>query len=787
MLKNYLLISWRNLTRNRIYSIINIAGLGIGMAIALLIGLWIADEVSFDHYAAGHSRLAQGMDIQYGSNGGISNNDVIATPMGYTLKEMYPALFTKTALTHEAGDCLYTMGDKRLRASTIYAQQDLPSMWSLHLVRGSIDALKDPSTMLISQSLATALFGTGDPIGKTPRVDIDFAFRIGGVYEDLPVNTSFYGVKAILPWYNPANAYYINNTAWDDHNANLFVELAPNVSAGQASAVIRNLCTPFIKGWKEELMVYPIDRAHLYDHFKNGFPSGGRITFVWLFGIIGIFVLLLACINFMNLSTARSQRRAREVGIRKTIGSMKSQLVWQFLSESVMVAFVAFLLALVLVFASLPFFNDLSGKQMKLPFGNLLFWGAAVAFTVLTGLIAGSYPAFYLSRFRPVQVLKGALKVGRYAALPRKVLVVLQFTVSLTLIIGTVIVYRQILFARERAAGYQRDGLVTVDINTNDIYKHYDAIRTELLNSGLVTNVGASSMKIDNFRNNTVVDWRGKRPDQGSEFFFNVNVTRDFGQTVGWEMAQGRDFSRDYPSDSNAMLLNETAARITGLQNLIGEKMAVNGKNYTVIGVVKNMVNRSPYDTANPAVFLGDGYISVITMRLRAGEPVHQAIAGIETIFKKYNPDSPFDYHFTDDDYEKRFEAEQRIGNLAAVFAGLAIFISCLGLFGLAAFMAEQRTREIGIRKVLGAGILTLWGLLSKDFLTLVALSLVIAIPLAWLGMSQWLQNYEYRTGIPWWIFAAASAAMLLITLLTVSIQSLRAATMNPTKSLRSE
>jgi putative ABC transport system permease protein len=787
MLKNYLLISWRNLTKNRIYSIINIAGLGIGMAIALLIGLWIADEVSFDHYAADHSRLAKGMVIQYGGNGEMYNGTVIATPMGQALRDKYAGLFTKTVLINDAGNLLYALGDKRLRASTIYAQQDLPTMWSFHLLGGSMDALKDPSTILISQSLATALFGTADPINKTIRCNTDFQFKIGGVYEDLPINTSFYGIKAILSWSHPTNSYFINNTNWEDHNANLYVELAPNVTAEQASVAIRTLCTPFIKEWKEELMVYPIDRAYLYDHFKDGKPAGGRITFVWLFGIIGIFVLLLACINFMNLSTARSERRAREVGIRKTIGSLKSQLVGQFLSESVLVALVAFILALVLVTASLPFFNQLSGKQMRLPYDNPLLWCAAVAFTVLTGLIAGSYPAFYLSGFRAVQVLKGAFRAGRHASLPRQILVVLQFTVSLTLIIGTVIVYRQILYARERPAGYQRDGLVTVDINTNDITNHYDAIRTELLNSGVVTNVAASSMKIDDFGSNNVVDWRGKRPDQASVFFFNVNVTRDFGQTVGWKMAQGRDFSRDYPGDSSAVLLNETGARVTGIKNIVGEKMTMFGKKYTVIGVVKDMVNLSPYDTARPAIFLGDGYTSVITMRLRAGEPAHQALAGIETIFKKYNPTSPFAYQFTDDDYARRFESEQRIGDLASVFAGLAIFISCLGLFGLAAFMAEQRTKEIGIRKVLGAGTFTLWGLLSKDFLKLVALSLIIAIPLAWLGMSQWLQNYAYRTGIPWWIFAAASVAMLLITLLTVSVQSLRAAMMNPTKSLRSE
>jgi len=786
MLKNYFRIAWRHLGKNKGYTFINIAGLATGMAIALLIGLWITDELTFDHYHTNHHRIAQGMMTQTMPEGTYTG-DVISMAMGQACRTQFRDLFSKTALFCDGGDHLFATGDKKLAAAAIWAQRELPEMFTFRMLKGAIASADDPSTALISQSLATALFGTADPVGKTFRLDNKLDLRIGGVYEDLPHNTTFAGIQVVMPWYNKENQYHNKNTDWDDHNGRLYVELADNVTAEQASARIRSLPTAHIKGWKEEVLVYPLDKTHLYNEFKEGKPSGGRIQFVWLFGIIGAFVLLLACINFMNLSTARSEKRAKEVGIRKTVGSLKQQLIAQFLGESILVTILAFILALILVQVSLPFFNSLAAKQMILPWNNWIFWSLAVGFIFFTGILAGSYPAFYLSRFDPVAVLKGTFRAGRYASLPRKILVVLQFSVSLTLIIGTVIVFRQIEFAKDRPVGYAREGLLTVDINTPDLYNHYDALRQELLQKGLVANVAASSMKVTNFDNNNELYWRGKRPDQESVFFRNVNVTRDFGPTVGWQVVQGRDFSRNYATDSSAIILNEASAKVIGIKDPVGETVKFWGKNYTVIGVVSDMVTNSPYDRIEPAIFLGDGYTSAITMRIKPGQPVHAALDALAPVFKKYNPGSPFLYQFMDDEYARKFEAEQRIGNLASVFTSLAIFISCLGLFGLAAFMAEQRTKEIGVRKVLGAGIFNLWGLLSKEFLKLVALSLFIAIPVAWLCMHQWLQNYTYRTSLAWWIFAVAGAGMLLITLLTVSYQSLKAAMMNPAKSLRTE
>ena len=788
MLKNYFTIAWRHLAKNKGFSAINIAGLATGMAIAILIGLWITDEFGYDHNFPNHQRIARAM-ITESNHGGYYTGDVVSIAMSTAFRDQYKDLFSRTAATaFTPGDQLISYGDKVVSASTIWAQKELPEIFSFPILQGTTAAAADPSTALISQDLATTLFGKTDPIGKTIKLDNQLPLRVGAVYADLPRNSSFFGLQVIKPWYNGANNYYNQNTDWTDHSGHLYVELQPGVTAQQATARIHLITTPYIKQWREEALVYPFDQGHLYGEFDHGKPAGtGGIRFVWLFGLIGGFVLLLACINFMNLSTARSEKRAKEVGIRKTVGSLTQHLIAQFLSESILVALLALVLAVAVTSAALPFFNDLAAKDMRIPWTNPLFWTATIVFAIFTGLLAGSYPAFYLSGFTPVRVLKGTFKVGRYAGLPRQILVVLQFTVSLTLIIGTIIVYRQVLFTKDRPVGYSRDGLLTVGINTPELGSHYEALRTELIQQGLAQNVGASNMTPTGFNYNNGMDWRGKTPDQESIMFLNVNVSPDFGQTIGWHILQGRDFSRDYLTDSTAMIINDTAAKVIGIQNPIGETVTFAGQKFHIIGVAGNMVTNSPYKKVQPSVFLGGQYVTKMIIRIKPGLATSSALAKMEPLFKKYNPSSPFNYSFVDDAYAKKFADEQRIGNLAAVFTILAIFISCLGLFGLAAFVAEQRTKEIGVRKVLGAGILTLWSLLSKDFVKLTALSMLIAMPLAWLGMNKWLSSYPYHAALSWWIFASAGAGILIITLLTVSFQSLKAALMNPVRSLRSE
>ncbi|HTJ11296.1 MAG TPA: ABC transporter permease [Dinghuibacter sp.] len=787
MLRNIITISIRNLQKHRVHSLINIAGLTAGMALTLLIALWITDEFSFDHYTPNHGRIGVAMHYAY-LNDQNGTSDVIPMPWSNAFSQ-YSTLFTHTAITSSGSfDALFSDGGRVVSGKALWAQMELPRMFGFRFIEGDLMSAKDPTTVLISQSLATALFGSADPIGRMVKGGNEVEFKVGGVYEDLPRNTTFYGLQAILPWYNKVNTYFNTNTDWNDHNGHLYVELAPGVTFGQATDRVRHVPSPHITDFHEDALIYPLDKAHLWSDFKNGQPDGGPIRFVWLFGTIGLFVLLLACINFMNLSTARSERRAKEVGIRKTIGSFSRQLIAQFLFESVLVALIAAIGAIAIVQLALPFFNQLAAKDVHIPWAEPIFWLALLGFAVLTGLLAGSYPAFYLSSFNPVKVLKGTFKAGRLASLPRQVLVVLQFTVSLTLVISTVIVFRQILFTKDRPVGYARDGLFTVEMNTPEIRQHYEALRTELLQSGLASNVAASDLTPTNFAYGNGMDWPGKRPEQIAVTFNNVDITPDYGQTIGWRIISGRDLSSDYLTDSNAVILNAKAVKEMGVKDPIGLPVKLFGTQYHVVGVAADIISGAPYDTVMPAVFVGGRYTGGnVIVRIKPGLAPHTALEQMEPIFKRYNPASPFIYKFVDLEYAAKFAAQERIGNLAAVFTGLAIFISCLGLFGLAAFVAERRTKEIGVRKVLGAGVLSLWGLLSKEFLWLTSLSILIAVPLSWYGMHTWIESYSYRAPLSWWIFGASSAGILLITLVTVSFQSLKAALMNPVRSLRTE
>jgi putative ABC transport system permease protein len=783
MLKNYFKVALRNLLHNKAFAFLNIVGLAIGMATAILIGLWLKDELGYNHYYANHKRLGQVLITQKNKDD-IYTGSTIAMPLGAVLDTRFKELFKKVALVSFHNLHVLASGYKKIPARGLYAQPAFPGIFALKIENGQTGALKDPSTFMIAHSVAVSLFGNANAVNKTILLDNKVSMKIGAVYEDLPENTNFAGTVLILPWSNPQNSYMTQNTNWHDHNGELYVELNDQVSAAQATEKIKNIPTPFIKGWDETAMVYPLDKMHLYGEFRNGKPSGGRIQYVVLLGIIGAFVLFLACINFMNLSTARSSKRAKEVGIRKTIGSLSIHLIGQFLIESVLLTFIAFGIALLAAQLSLSFFNTLSGKHMNIPFQDPVFWFLCLGFALFTGILAGSYPAFYLSRFEPIKVLKGAFQGSRYNSIPRQVLVVLQFTVSLSLIIGTIVVYRQISYAKDRPTGYTREGLITLPLS-EDLLGKYDALRSDLLRTGAVVDMAESSQPITQFNNNNSLDWRGKDPNL-VVFFRNVNVTTEFGSTVEWKITEGRDFSRAY-ADSSSLILSEAAVKITGIPHPVGEIMKFGGKSRTVIGVVKDMMTNSPYEAIEPSIFLGDENMSVITIRLKAGLPQHTAMAGIEKVFKKYNPGSPFIFIYNDEMYANKFAAEERVSNLSAVFAGLAIFISCLGLFGLVSFVAEQRTKEIGVRKVLGANIFSLWSLLSRQFIKLVLISLCIAVPLSYYGMNRWLQDYAYREEISWWIFGIAGLSILLITLITVSFQSLKAALMNPVKSLRSE
>ncbi len=786
MIKNYLKIAWRNLLKSAGYSTINIVGLAVGMAVTLLIGLWIYDELTFDRYHKDHSRVGQVLTTQAFDDNTETAGSIVV-PLGNALRTQYANDFKKVALTSFNGSHILSVGEKKISQYGIWSEPDLPAILSLKL-RGDANSLKDPSSLMLSQSVANALFGNEEPLGKVLRVDNKADMTVAGIYEDLPSNTSLHETKFLLSWNNPANRLNQQTDQWQNHGSQLFVELNNNVDFSMATAKIKDLVKPYVTEWKEELLVHPMDKWHLYNEFENGKVSGGRIRFVWLFGAIGIFVLLLACINFMNLSTARSEKRAKEIGIRKAIGSVRKQLIGQFLSESMVITSIAMLLSLLFLYLSLPLFNNLAGKSMVVPFGQPVFWLFIVGFTFLTGLVAGSYPAFYLSGFNAINILKGTFRVGRLAVIPRKVLVVVQFGISIALIIGTVVVFRQIQFTKNRPLGYSREGLITIDMNTPDLYKDYNSLRIELLQTRVVEDMAeANSVTTEIWSNNTGFDWKGKDPGS-NPLFGTIAVTHDYGKTVGWKVISGRDFSRNSPADSGAFILNESAVKLAGIKDPIGKIMRWNGEERVITGVVKDMIMESPYEPTHPTIFhMQYGWVNKIILRIKPSTPLRKALESIREVFSKYNPSSPFEYKFVDEAYAQKFALEERIGKLAGFFGILAILISCLGLFGLSSFIAGQRAKEISIRKVLGASEIKLWGLLTKEFVGLVVIAMIVTIPFSYFFMKDWLQDYQYRTELSFWIFAAAAAATLLVTLLTVSFQAIRAALANPVKGLRSE
>jgi putative ABC transport system permease protein len=668
-------------------------------------------------------------------------------------------------------------------------------MLTLKMIKGTRNGLVDPYSIVLSESLAKALFGNNEPLNKTLKIDNKVDVIVTGVYRDIPRNSDFNELSYIAPWdlyfvINPWMQYWKEN--WNNNMLQTFALLAPAATIDKVAAKIKDVklihSDAEAKTFKPEIFLHPMSKWHLYNEFTNGVNTGGAIQYVWLFGIIGAFVLLLACINFMNLSTARAEKRAKEIGIRKTIGSLRRQLIYQFLSESVLMASLGFILSVALVQLTLPWFNEVSNKQMNISWANSAFWIISIGFILATGFIAGSYPALYLSSFQPIKVLKGSFSAGRFAALPRKILVVIQFTVSISLIIGTIIVFRQIQFAKNRSAGYSREGLIYLRMQTGNIHDHFETFRNELLETGVVANAAESNGTVTEIAENTSdFTWKDKDPNM-KESFGHIRVSHDYGKTVGWQFLAGRDFTRSNINDSFGLVLNEAAVKLMGLKNPVDEIIRHQGKDYKVVGIVKDMIMRSPFDPPRPSVFsILPWWGGALSIKIKPTVSASEALAKIETVFTKYAPGLPFDYKFADEEYGKKFGIETRIGKLSSFFAVLAIFISCLGLFGLASFVAEQRTKEIGIRKVLGASVLNLWRMLSKEFVALVVLSCFIAIPIAYYFLRNWLQNYEYRTEISWWIFAIAAAGALLITILTVSFQAIKAAIANPVKSLRTE
>jgi len=791
MFRNYFKIAWRNLSRNKSSSFINIGGLAVGMATAMLIGLWIWDELSFNQYHQNYDRIAQVMRNR-NNNGTILTNNGVPMPLADELKLDYGSQFKYIVLSSRTNTHLLVVGDKRFAKRGNFMEEAAPEMLTLKMLKGSRAGLKEPGSILLSNTLSKSLFGDSDPIGKLVTLDAKVSVKVTGVYEHLPNNTTFNDVAFIAPWNLYVAQYDWPKQAkgsWGINAFQIFAQIAGQEDMATVSKQIKKTITHKFGTFSgdPELFLHPMSRWHLYSEFKNGVSEGGRAQYVWLFGIIGAFVLLLACINFMNLSTARSEKRAKEVGIRKAMGSARGQLIGQFFCESFFATGIAYVLSILLVQLALPYFNALANKKMGVLWGNPMFWISTLSFALLTGLVAGSYPAFYLSSFKPITVLKGVFKAGRYAAVPRRVLVVLQFTISISLIMGTLIVFRQIQFARDRPTGYDREGLLMVQTLTTNLHDHFAAFSDEVLKTGAVAGVAESnSPTTDVWDNRSGFDWQGKDPNLIADFA-TIAVSKSFGKTVGWQFTEGRDFSDAFLSDSSGIILNETAVKFIGLKNPVGATIRIGDYPMHVIGVIKDMLMQNPYEPVKQTIFwLSSDDGPVVNIKIKPGFGTAEALSRIGSVFKKYDP-APFNYQFIDEDYATKFNDEERIGKLAAAFATLAILISCIGLFGMAAFMAEQRVKEIGVRKVLGASVFNLWRLMSKDFVILVIISLFIAIPVACWVMYHWLQNYTYHAPLSWWLFAVAGLGALLITLLTVSYQSIKAALANPVKSLRSE
>ncbi|GAA3650772.1 ABC transporter permease [Flavivirga jejuensis] len=796
MIRNYFKIAWRNLINNKGYSAINIGGLALGMAVVILIGLWIHDEITFDQNHKNYEDIAQVL-VHKTANGKKRTRYTMPYPLGNELRAKYNEDFEHVVMSSFHSDNILSVGDKNISKRGGFMEPDALKMLSLNMVYGNWDGLKNPNSIVISQATAKVLFGGKNPIGELMTISNKLDVQVTGVYKNMPFNTTFNKLEFIAPWDLYVSSYTWvkesrDNNMWDNSSYQLYVQIANGSNMSSVSSKIKNVVYDHLPEYGKkshpELFLFPMKDWHLRSNWKDGVNTGGFIQYVWLFGIIGLFVLLLACINFMNLSTAQSEKRAKEVGIRKSIGSSKRQLINQFLSESFLSVVFALILALILVVLVLPAFNQLADKQIRFPYNNLYFCLLSSGIVIATSLIAGSYPALYLSSFRPVNVLKGTFKTGNSASYFRKTLVVVQFTVSIILVVGTIVVEKQIDHSKNRPMGYEKNGLVMLEKVTEDYKGKYNVLRNDLKNSKAVIEMSESSSPLtDIWSSGGGFKWAGKSPD----FIPNIGmifIGHDYGKTIGWELTKGRDFSRAFPTDSTAFIFNEAAIKYMGIENPIGKIVRWNSQDHKIIGVVKDMLAESPFKPVKQAVYMIQyENTSWINLKLNPKKSTSASLALIETVLKKHAPNVPFEYQFVDQSFAKKFVAEERIRTLASIFALFAIFISCLGLFGLASFMAEQRSKEIGIRKVVGASIFNLWKLLSKDFVKLVMLACIIAIPIAYYGMRNWLNNYEYQTNISWWVFAISGIGALIITLLTVSFQAIKAAITNPIKSLKAE
>ena len=798
MIQHNFKVSIRQMLKNKVYSFINIGGLAMGLVVTLLIGLWVHDELSYNKYNRNYDSvvqlLRQGMD-----NGEIETGEVLTTGMATVLAESFPDHFEKVVLVRaRVENRVIGREETKFTEAGYFMQDGAIQMFDLNMLLGGYDGLKDPKSILLSQTVAQKLFKDENPIGQLVKFDGEEDLFVTGVYEDLPKNSTFHRASYIAP----IELYIGENNAafnvWNNYNMYVYAQLSPNADPDFVSSRVTEAFKPHFNDWAKrsgmEFFLHPMRDFHLYSEFKNGQPAMSQsLQFVWLYGIIGAFVLALACINFMNLSTARSEKRAKEVGIRKTIGSNRKQLIIQFYIESFLYSVLAFVISIGLASVLLPWFNYTAGKALVAPWGSVNFWLISVGIVLLTTILAGSYPAIYLSSFNPVKAIKGTKLAGKRASIPRKVLVVFQFTISVALIIATLTIFQQIDLAKNRPVGYSPEGMLSIRPATPELENVFPVLVEEFKRTGYAEYVGGGNYPVTNTLGwNDGFSWEGM-PEGFDAAFNTVRTTYEYADAVGMQWIEGRNFSRDFGNDSEAILINRSAMELMQLENPVGtlvtrEYSWREPRTFQIIGVVEDMIKGSPFEKTYPSIlFLDESNLNWLFIRLNPNVSTQEAIPALEEVFTSILPNAPFDFQFADYEYALKFDNEERMANLATFLCGLAVLISCLGLFGLASYVAEQRTKEIGIRKVLGATVANLWRLLSRDFVFLVLIACAISIPLSYQVLDGWLQNYEVSTPLHWWFFALAVGIAFLITLATVSFQSIKVAMANPVNSLRSE
>lgn len=787
MLQSFLKIAWRNMIRSKGFSFINIMGLAIGMASSMLILMWIYSEVTYDNFHENRDRIYEAWN-RANFSGKLQSWNTTPKILARTVEKDLPEV-EQAARVDWNSNFLFSIGDKRITESGNIVDSNFLQIFTFPLLRGEpATVLKEHNSIVLTRSFSKTLFGEEDPMGQTVKIDNNQDFKVTGILDELPKNTRF-NFKYLVPW-SYKRALGDDDNYWGNNSTRTYVMLRPNasiVTANEKMKVLKPKYDQEDSTW--QMFLYPMAKWRLYSSFTDGKEDGGgRIAYVKWFGIIALFILLIACINFMNLSTARSERRAKEVGIRKVVGARKKGLIGQFIGESVLMAVIAGICALLLVSVSLTAFNRLTDKSLNIDFANPYFWILFLGFIAFTGMLAGSYPAFFLSSFQPLKALKGVMNKVNTLVTPRKVLVVLQFTFGIILMICTIIVRQQINYAQQRETGYNKNNLIYHHF-TGDITKNYRIIKSELLSSGVASSVAVTSAPItQSWSDGWGQEWEGKDPNDKTDFF-RYNEEEDLGETVGLTFVQGRDFDlSQYPTDSTAMIINESALKVMGFENPIGQLVKDNGEEWHIVGVIKDFILTSPYQPTQPMLIYGaKSWFYTLLIKLNHDRSTAENLKMAEAIFKKYNPQYPFEYKFVDEEYAQKFDNEKRTGTLAGLFSALAILISCLGLFGLATYMAESRIKEIGIRKVLGASVMGLASLLTKDFLKLVIVSFAIAAPLAWWAMHHWLQNYPYHTPVRWEVFALTGIISALIAILTVGYQAVKAALTNPVGSIKNE